>query len=240
MAFPTIPTVAAGRALTATQADTTATRTFPDLSGLTKNAGDLLVGLVIAYQSTVIDKAFTAWTGGFTECLNSGSASTMAIGACYKVSTGAETGTFSVQQAATITGHAGLILLSIAGGLAAPEGGSRADGTAAAADPGTFDPPSFGTEDMLWLAVRGSGETGTGGLFTGLGAPPTNYSDSVQTGISADAIGGVEGGVSFRQLNAASEDVGPGTCDLSNARNAALVIAVRPFGEPPVLHYVVA
>ena len=41
MAFPSIPT--GGRVLTTNQADTSGTRTFPSLSSLTKNSGDLLI-----------------------------------------------------------------------------------------------------------------------------------------------------------------------------------------------------
>jgi len=50
--FPTIPTVAATRVVTGVQANTTATRTFPNLSGLTKNSGDLLIAIVVGYQSS--------------------------------------------------------------------------------------------------------------------------------------------------------------------------------------------
>lgn len=237
MAFPTIPTVAAGRVLTNVQANTTATRTFPNLSSLTKNAGDLLIAIVVAYQSSVTNAAFSGWTAGWTEFTDTGTSTTMAIGAAYKWSTGSETGTISVTQAATITGHAAMILLSIPGAHAStpPEGGSRADGTAAAADPASFNPAGWDAEDTLWLAVGGSGETSTTGSYTGIAGPPANYGDGVQTTISGDVVGGVEGAVAFRQLNAASEDVGTRSVDTSNARNAALVIAVRPAPEPEVV-----
>jgi hypothetical protein len=158
----------------------------------------------------------------------------MGIGCAYKWSTGSETGTFTVTSADASTNDSAFALLSIPGAhlTTPPEAGSYATGTTAAADPASFDPAGWDVEDTLWIAVRGSGETGTGGAYTGLGNPPTNYTDSAQSGISADAVGGVEGGVSFRQLAAASEDVGPGTCDVSNARNAACVIAVRPAPTP--------
>ena len=88
MAFPTIPTTAAGRVLVAVQANTTATRTFPDLSGLTKNAGDLLVAICIAYQTgTGTNAAFLGWTGGFSEIHDSVTSTTMAIGIAIKTST---------------------------------------------------------------------------------------------------------------------------------------------------------
>jgi hypothetical protein len=229
MAFPSIPTVAAGRVLTTVQADTSGTRTFPNLSSLTKSSGDLLIAIIAAYQSSVTP-AFSAWGGGFTEFHDSGSSTTMAIGAAYKWSTGSETGTFTVTQAATITGHAAMILLSISGAHAStvPEAGSRADGTTAAANPAAFNPAGWDVEDTLWIAVAGSGETGTAGSYTGVASAPTSYSDYAETGISADVVGGVEGAVAFGQVAAASEDVGTFSVDVSNARNSAVVIAVRP------------
>lgn len=240
MAFPTIPTVADGRVLWTTQANATSPRTFPDLSSLTKNAGDLLIAIIIAYQSSSGQGApggsvFSSWGASFTEFCDqmTTNSSTMAIGAAYKISTGSETGTFTVAQAATITGHAAMCLLSIPGAhqTTAPEVGTIANGTTAAADPGALNPAGWDVEDTLWIAVRSSGETATGGSFTGLSTPPADYGDSAQSGISSDVVGGVEGGVSFRQLAAASEDVGAGTCDVSNARNSQLTIAVRPAPE---------
>jgi hypothetical protein len=235
MAFPTIPTAAAGRILTNVQADTTATRTFPSLTGLTKNSGDLLIAICIAYQSSVTNAAFSGWTAGWTEFIDSSSSTTMAIGAAYKYSTGSETGTISVTQAATITGHAAMILMSIPGAHAStiPVGGSRADGTSAAADSASFDPSTWGTEDTLWIMVGGSGETNTSGAYQGFTTgDPTNYTSNATTGISQDVVGGVEGKVAFRQLNAASEDIPTFAPDTSNARNASMVIAVRPAPTP--------
>lgn len=239
MAFPTIPTAAAGRVLTNVQANTTATRTFPNLSSLTKNSGDLLIAIIVAYQSSVTNAAFSSWGGSFTEFHDSSTSTTMAIGMAYKWSTGSETGTFSVTQAATITGHAAMILLSIPGAHAStpPEGGSRADGTTAAADPGAFNPAGWDVEDTLWIAVGGSGETNTTGSYTGVASAPTNYTDYADTGISSDVVGGCEGAVSFRQLAAASEDVGTFSVDVTNARNAAVVVAVRPAPPPAVFPY---
>lgn len=230
MAFPTIPTVAAGRVLTAVQADTTATRTFPNLSSLTKSAGDLLIAICVAYEYASTDAAFSSWGGGFTEFTDQGPINAAGIGCAYKWSTGSETGTFTVTQATTVVGHAAMILLSIPGahGTTAPEAGARANGTSAAADPVSFDPTGWDAEDTLWIAIAGSGETGTGGAFTGVASAPASYSDYVDTGISADVVGGCEGAVAFRQLNAASENVGTFSVDLSNARNVALLVAVRP------------
>lgn len=237
MAFPTIPTTGAGRVLVANQLNTTATRTFPSLSGLTKNSGDLLIAICVAYQtSTGTDAAFSGWTGSFTEFHDSATSTTMAIGMAYKWSTGSETGTFSVTQAGTITGDASFILLSIPGAHAStpPEAGSRASGTTGAADPASFNPGAWDVEDTLWISVVGSGCTNISGSWDGTGTTaPTNYTNRVDTNASdTSVIGDCEAAVAFRQLNASSENVGTAGVDISNARNAAVVIAVRPVPAP--------
>lgn len=233
MAFPTIPTTAAGRILTANQLDSTATRTFPNLSGLTKNSGDLLIAIVVGYQSSATANAvWSGWTAGWTEFLDYSTTTGMCIGAAYKWSTGSETGTISVTQAATITGDASMILLSIAGAHATtpPEGGAGAQGTTAAADPAAFDPAGWATEDTLWISVVASGMTSGTGSWTATGTtPPTNFTGWVSTAATdTSTVGDCELAVSFRQNTAASEDVGTAGVDTSNARNAAAVIAVRP------------
>lgn len=229
MAFPTIPTVAASRVLTGVQANTTATRTFPSLTGLTKSAGDLLIAIIVSYGPAGVN-GFTGWTAGWTSFHNSGAASgAMGVGMAYRFSDGTETGTISVTED-TPNGHAAFFLLSISGAHPStiPEAGSRATGTSAAADPAAFDPSGWAAEDTLWIAVAGSGETSLAGSYTGAASAPTNYTNYADTGMSADAIGACEGAVAFRQLNAASEDVGTFSVDLSQARNVAVVVAVRP------------
>ncbi|HEY6014860.1 MAG TPA: hypothetical protein VIU37_12665 [Candidatus Limnocylindrales bacterium] len=234
MAFPTIPT--GGRVLSRVQADASTTRTFPDLSSLTKGNNDLLIAIIVAYQSAspaTAHNAFSGWGGGFTEFVDrmTTPGSTMAIGVAYKRSTGSETGTFTVTQAAAVTGHAAMFLLSIPGAhiTTAPEGGGIVDGTAAAANIAALNPAGWDAEDTLWIAVGASGETSTSGAYDGLSAAPANYTDLAQTGNSGDVLGAVEGGVAFRQLNAASEDPATFTVDLSAERNSALLLAVRPI-----------
>lgn len=233
MAFPTIPTVADGRVLMTNQTDTSGTRTFPNLSSLTKASGDLLLAIIVGYQSGGSSGAvFSSWGAGFTEFSDqmTTSGSTMCVGMAYKWSTGSETGTFTVTQASP-TGFAAMMLLAIPGAHAStpPEAGTIASGTGTQADPGSFS-PSWGAEDTLWIAVVGDGETGSGGTWTGTGInPPTNYGSHVDSNASdTGTVGETEIGASFRQLNAASEDVGTSGVDTSNARNAAVVVAVRP------------
>jgi hypothetical protein len=246
VAFPTIPTAGAGRLLT-TFDTTPATATFPSLSSLTKDAGDLLIAIIGVYQSTATAGAvFSSWGGSFTEFVDErGGTTQMSIGAAYKWSTGSETGTFNVTVGATVTGHAGLILMSIPGAHPStpPEGGTIATGTTSVADPGALNPAGWDAEDTLWISVGAAGETGTGGTWTGMGlaaGPPTNYGDAVSTGESADVVGAVAVAVAFRQNNTASEDIGPWSAvDVSNARNVALPIAVRPAPEPVVIPDVV-
>lgn len=235
MAFPTIPTVAAGRVLTVNQADTSGTRTFPNLSSLTKDSGDLLVAIIVCYQSSLTSAIFSSWGAGFTELKDIGVASQHAVGIAYKWSDGTETGTFTVAQGGTVTGHASMALLSIPGVhpsevpavLAA-----LATGTTSAANPGTLT-PSWGAEDTLWISIIGSGMTSGTGSWTGtVATAPTNYGDRVDSNTTDNStVGQTELAVAFRQLNASSEDVGTGSCDTSNARNCATVIAIRP--APP-------
>jgi len=237
MAFPTVPTAAATRLLTGTQANTTATRATGSLAGLTKNAGDLLIAIFVGYQtSTGTNAAFSGWSAGWTEFHDSATSTTMPIGMAYKWSTGSETGTVTATQAGTITGQAAWFLLSIPGAHATspPEAGGRVSGTTAAPNP-TALTPSWGSADTLWIALSGNGETATTGTFDGIGAPPTGYTDQAFSGISADVVGGVEGSVAFKQATAASEDAGVWTLDTSNARNAALTIAVRGTASLPTI-----
>jgi hypothetical protein len=233
MAFPTIPTAGNGRLLSNTQADTSQTRTFPSLSSLTKVSGDLLLAIIVAYQASVAGSTFGSWGGSFTEFRDAGGTSGMALGCAYKWSDGTETGTFTVTQATVVTGHVAMFLLSIAGAHAStpPETGTWTAATATAADSPSFDPAGWAAEDTLWIGVGGNGETATGGAFGGVTAAPANYGDYAESGISADAVGGVEGAVAFRQLNASSEDIGTWSVDTSNARNGSVAIAVRPAPE---------
>lgn len=232
MSFPTIPTVAAGRVLSNTQANTTATRTFPALSGLTKNSGDLLIAIIVGYQTgTGTNAAFSAWSDGFTEFGDFATTTNLALGCAYKWSDGTESAAPTVTQAGTITGHAAMMLLSIPGAHATtpPEAGSSNFTTAATmANPPAFNPAGWDIEETLWISVGADGETSLTGSYTGLATAPTNYTNTVLGSISADAIGGVHLGVAFRQLSAASEDVGTWAADTSNSRHGAFVIAVRP------------
>lgn len=241
MAFPTIPTVADGRVVTGVQANTTNPRTFPSLTGLTKDSGDLLIAIVIGYRSSSGANAiYSSWGGGFTEFFDNGGVGDMAIGCAYKRSTGSETGTFDVTQQATITGQAAFVLLSIPGAhpITAPEAGGRASLGNGMADPTSVNPSGWDAEDTLWIACCGQVETSTAGAFGAITAGPTNYTDYAQTGISADVVGGLELAVAFRQLNAASEDAGTFTGDTSNTESCAWLIAVRPapLAHRPMLY----
>jgi len=237
MAFPTIPTVAAGRVLSTLNTAGGATKTFPNLSSLTKNAGDLLIAIAVTYDGNSTNAEFSSWGGGFTEFKDQATTTTMGIGCAYKWSTGSETGTFTVTTADTSASDSVMWLISIPGAHAStpPEASNIVNGTAAAANVAAFDPSGWAAEDTLWILVGGSGEDATTGSFTGMGSgDPTNYTSSVLSGITADVFGGVESKLSFRQVNASSEDPPTfSTVDVSNARNSALLIAVRP-APPPI------
>lgn len=232
MTFPTIPTGA--RIVSSVQQNATATRTI-DLTGLTKNAGDLLIAIFVGYNtSTGTNAAFSGWTTGWTEFHDSATNGTLPIGMAYKWSDGTET-TLSATQAATITGHCAMLVMAIpnAHGSTPPEAGSRASQPAGATlpDPAAFNPTGWDVEDTLWIAVAGEGQSSATGSWTGLGATaPTNYTDMARSTI-ADVLNSTQVGVCFRQLAAASEDVGTWGADTSNSLHAAVVIAVRPMAQ---------
>lgn len=235
MAFPDIPTVAGGRILFTLNTAGGATKTFPNLSSLTKNAGDLLIAICVEYDGNSTNAEFSSWGGGFTEIADRSGTATMAIGVAYKFSTGSESGTFTVTTADTSTNDSVMILLSISGAHASqvPEVSAMTTGTSAAADIASLT-VSWGAEDNLWILVHGVGETSTTGSFTGISAIPsgTGYAES---GITADVVGGVEAAVAFMQENTATQDPAGATVDTSNARNAALQIGIRPApaADPP-------
>jgi hypothetical protein len=231
MAFPTIPTSGAGRALSTSALSPAGTHTFPNLSSLTKNAGDLLIAIVTTYDGNSTNAEFSAWGASFTEFGDFATTTTMGIGFAYKFSTGSETGTFTVTSADTSTNDSACFLFSIAGNHPStpPEAGGYATGTAAAADSAALNPGGWDAEDTLWIGVGCCGETATTGSFTGMAGIPANYTDSgVGIALTADVVGGISASVAFRQFNTASEDMGTWTCDLSNARNASAIAAVRP------------
>lgn len=240
MAFPTIPTVAAGRVLFANDTGTASpqTRTFPAFSGLTYNDGDLLLAIVTTYQSTT-NPQFSSWSNGFTEISDQGSSTTMGVGVAYKIASGTESGSLTVSQAGTVTGHASLCLMAIPGAhtSTAPEVLSpKADATTAQPDPASFDPANWGTEDTLWIAVYCSGMTSGTGTWIATGTTtPTNYTNWADSNTADNStVGQTEIAVTFRQVNAASEDAGVAGVDTSNARSSAFVIAVRPTSEVSV------
>lgn len=236
MTFPTIPTSGAGRILSSLNTAGGATSTFPDLGSLTKDAGDLLIAIIVEYDGNSTNAEFSSWGGGFTEFVDQATTATMGIGAAYKWSDGTETGTFTVTTADTTTNDRAMILMSIPGAHAStpPEGGTIANGTTGAANIPSLDPSGWDVEDTLWIAVGGCGETNTTGSFTGVASAPANYGDYFDTGISADVVGGVEGAVAFRTLRAASDDPATFSVDVSNARNSSLLIAVRPAVPDPL------
>lgn len=217
--------------MSAVDASTASTRTFPNLSSLTKNSGDLLIAIVFGYQSTASAGAvWSSWGGGFTEFGDYSSTTTCTIGLAYKWSTGSETGTFTVTQASAITGHAAMILLSIPGAHATtpPEAVGSATGSAASIDPPSLNPANWDVADTLWIAVGGLGETSTSGAWDGISSGPSGYSDYFETGVTGDAVGAVELAVAFLQSAVASVNPGTFTNDSSNTRYRAATIGIRP------------
>jgi len=231
VAFPDIPTVAGSRILFTLNTAGGATKTFPNLSSLTKNAGDRLIAICCEYDGNSTNAEFSGWGGGFTERADRANTTTMAMGVAEKISTGSEAGTFTVTTADTSANDSVMILMSIAGAHASTpiEVSTATYATGAAADMDALS-PSWGAEDTLWIALCASGEVSTTGSFTGTGTGNFGgFGSAARSGITADAAGGVEAQVGFLQENTATQDPGAhSTVDISNARNACIQIAVRP------------
>lgn len=232
MTFPTIPTAANGRISYNFQLNTQATRTFPALSGITKNAGDLLLAIIVTYTGAT-GSVFSGWTQGFTELIAGGLGTNCAIGVAYKWSNGSETAAPQVTQAGTIDGDAEMLIMSIPGAHASQIPSATSVVVGANVSPATSDTltTSWGVEDNLFIGICGIGETSTSGAFTGItNSVPSGYSDLYLGGITRDMIGGVQLAVAFRA--AASNMV---TCswavDSSNARWATAIVAIRPAAE---------
>ena len=114
---------------------------------------------------------------------------------------------------------------------AVPEAGTIANNSAAGADPASFNPSGWGLEDTLWIAVDTNGMTNITNAWTACGAGTLfNYSDLANSNTTDSSIlGQTEVAVSFSQFAASAEDRGAvSTHDLTNARNSALIISVRP------------
>ena len=232
MTFPTIPTAGASTLLESSQATATTTHTFPNLSSLPNTSGALLLALIGTYGGGSSNAEFSSWGGGFTEFVDqaTNNADIQSIGAAYKLNaTGSESGTFTVTSVASSRSAMFLMEIPLAHTTEPPVATARATGTTTAADPASLDPANWAAEDTLWIAFAANGEISLTGSFTGITAAPTNYTNYDDTGIiGGDVIGAIECAVGFRQLNAASEDVGAFTLDTGAAGSSTITIAVRP------------
>jgi hypothetical protein len=236
MAFPTTPTTGANTLIASVQGTATTTHTFGSLTTLDNASGDLLIAVIVLYQASATGNAFSAWGGGFTEFGDSSSATnpSMAMGCAYKISNGTETGTFTVTS--SISGRSAMFLMSIKNwhGTTPPEVAFSAATTATAQDPPNLDPPGWGAEDTLWIAVAAGGETSLTGTWTGIASAPASYTNFAASSIAGgDVIGACQIAVAFRGNNITGENPGSFTTDTSPEIERAATIAVRP-APPPV------
>lgn len=158
------------------------------------------------------------------------------MGAAYRISDGTETGTFTVVS--TISGRAAMCLMSIKNwhGTTIPEAAFSGPTTATAHDPPSLNPAGWDAEDTLWIAVAGSGQTSLTGTWTGIVSGPASYTDYAEGAIvGGDVIGACQIAVAFRGLNAAAEDPGVFTTDVSPEIERAATIGVRPAVVPGVM-----
>lgn len=234
---PTIPTAGANTLLSSTTSPASTTHTFPDLTTLAPAAGDLIIAICVQYDGTTAGQ-FDTWGASLSEILDSASTGTGdgALGVAQKTATGSESGTFTVTSANSFKSVN--FLMRIPTGTwksdTPPEVQAASRAAGAAADPGSFS-PSWGADDNLWIAVAGHTETSTTGGPPTLFSPPANYANQLIVARVADAVGDITAGVAFRQLNAASEDVGTWTViNPTRGDGIATVIAVRPAPPVPV------
>ena len=239
MAFPTVPTAASGDLLSSATTTASQTHTFPNLSSLRggagPQAGDLLIAICVQYQGGTANAEFGTWGASFTETADDATTTALdlAVGVAHKIAAGTESGTFTVTSAHSFMSAQFLMRIPKAtwSGATIPEVLSPAvRATGAVADPGSFDPATWGTEDTLWISVYGHSETTTTGSPPAITTPPTNYTGELIVARGADAVGNITAAVAFRQVNASAEDVG--TWTVSNAirgNGLATVIAVRPM-----------
>ena len=239
MTFPTIPTTGANTLLSSTTSPASTTHTFPNLTTLAPGAGDLIIACCVQYQGGTANAEFGTWGASLIEFLDDALGSGTGNGAngfAYKIATGSESGTFTVTSAHSFKSVNFLMRIPAATwhGTTPPERTASARAAGAAGDPDSLS-PSWGADDTLWIAVGGQTETSTTGSPPTLTASPTNYSGDLIVARVADAVGDITAGVGFRQLNAASEDVGTWTgSNLNRGNGIASVIAVRPVLPPPL------
>ena len=239
MAFPTIPTVAGNTLLSTTTTTATTTHTFPSLTTLAPQAGDLLIAICVQYQGGTANNEFTSWgAAGFTETRDQATVTALdqAIGVAHKIATGSESGTFAVTSGHSFRSVNFLMRIPAATwhGTTIPEVSDIVRATNAVADVGSLNPAGWAAEDTLWIAVAGHSETSTTGSPPVITASPTNYSGDLIVARNADATGNITAGVAFFQNNAAAEDAGVWTVSNANRGNgAALTIAIRPSAVVP-------
>ena len=243
MAFPTIPSTAGTTLAGLNQLNTTATLTGPVLgTAVHFSAGDLLIAIAGEYQSSAASNAsYTSWAGGGLSwtginVTDNGTAACR-LGVAYaRAVTGSETGAVTVTRAGTLVGDASMIIMVISGvhATAAPEATVVAYGTGTAA-PATLT-PSWGADDTLWIGANGNGDTSATGSATFNNGAPTNYTGFFGTNPTDTSVIGDFGlAVAFRQNHATSETMGTFSQDTSNARDAVVLIAVRPPLAPLAL-----
>jgi len=233
VAFPTTPTVAGNTLLSSTTSPASTTHTFPSLTTLAPQAGDLLIAICLLYTGSTGGSAgdqFSAWGGSFNELadLETTTALDVAIGIATKTAVGGETGTFTVTSATSVKSVQFLMRIP-AGTWKAIENSAATRSVGGVPDPASFDPAGWAAEDTLWIAVYGHSETTTTGSPPTIDTAPTNFTGASIVARVADAVGDITAAVAFRAQNASAQDVGTWTVSNPTRGNgAAVVLAIRP------------
>lgn len=174
------------------------------------SSGDLLI-IVLAAYATAGAVSITTPSGWSVLFSVVGSGNLRRVAGFYKVASGSEGATVSITFSRNVSCAANSY--RITGYTGTPEAGTATTGSSTAPNPPSLS-PSWGSGDILWLAVFGN--VSPGGTITS----PTNYS----SGFSVDE-GKILIASAQRNLTASSED--PGAFTTSSANWAANTIAIQ-------------
>lgn len=179
-------------------------------------AGELIVMVLTTGFSSVFP---ATWPSGWTSRCQVQVAFDVYVRT--RVADGTEGATITVDSGSSVASAHTSYRISGQHASTAPEADCSASGVSANPNPPLLNPTNWDAEDTLWFAVTGY-ESGTNSI-TAYPSSYTNGRDDTTTGGSDT----VRTGSARRELNAASEDPGTFTLNVSNNWIAG-TIAIRP------------
>lgn len=193
----------------------------------TVNAGDLLIALVEVRNAGTWSTVPSGWNA-ISGLSQAGGGSVGKLDGFYKIADGSEDGSTATWIASTGTSAAWQVLRVTDWHGTTPPEAATASGDVTAANPPTFNPSGWDTEDTLWIAIAGHAAASTAAWS----AAPSGYSGFAINGASS---GGAAVCVAngYKESAAASEDPGTFTVSGSNRWWAAATLAIRPAAAAP-------